>query len=248
MIASTTCQDDCQVEYHKLVKRCIPAPVAVFGLLFLPALLSAFLASSSQAQIKGAPASVTSPGFGGRAINGTPASVTSLGRSGYAPNSGGLRAIAPNGAATNKNHKHLHPDLRYGGIYAVPVPVPYAENATDDPDNDANYQGGPTIFDRRGAGAQSYIPPTANSSAPHANQSAANPDESDPAQEPTTLIFKDGHQVEVENYAIVGRTLFDMTPGHPRKVAIADLDLNATEKQNDEHGVRFQLPPGTQAN
>jgi hypothetical protein len=244
MIANMTCQ----VEYYKVVKRWIPAPVAVFGLLLLPALFSAFLCPSSQAQINGAPASVTSPGFGGRAINGTAASVTSLGRSGYAPSSG-LRTSVPNNL-TNKDHKHnSHRDLRYGGVYAVPVPVPYAENATDDPDDDANYQGGPTIFDRRGAGAQSYIPPSADSSAPHVNQSAApNQDESEPAQESTTLVFKDGHQVEVGNYAIVGRTLYDMTPGHPRKVAIADLDLNATEKQNDAHGVTFQLPPGTQTN
>ncbi len=65
---------------------------------------------------------------------------------------------------------------------------------------------------------------------------------------PTVLVFKDGHQSEVENYAIFGQTLFDLTPGHRRKIALADLDLVATEKQNDDRGVTFQLPPGTQAN
>jgi hypothetical protein len=62
------------------------------------------------------------------------------------------------------------------------------------------------------------------------------------------LVFKDGRKLEVGNYAIVGSTLFDLTPGHPRKVALSDLDLDATRQQNDEHGVIFQLPPSAQAN
>jgi hypothetical protein len=52
----------------------------------------------------------------------------------------------------------------------------------------------------------------------------------------------------VNNYAIVSQTLYDLTSGHPRKIALADLDLPATEKQNDDHGVTFQLPPSAQAN
>ena len=62
---------------------------------------------------------------------------------------------------------------------------------------------------------------------------------------PTTLVFKDGHQVEVENYAIVGQTLYDLTSGHPRKVALASLDLEATEKENDDRGIVFQVPPSS---
>ncbi len=62
------------------------------------------------------------------------------------------------------------------------------------------------------------------------------------------LVFKDGHKLEVGNYAIVGPTLFDLTPGHPRRVAFADLDLEATRQQNDDRGVTFQLPPSAQAN
>jgi hypothetical protein len=71
---------------------------------------------------------------------------------------------------------------------------------------------------------------------------------SEPSQHPTTLVFKDGHQIEVGNYAIVSQTLYDLTPGRPRRIALADLDLSATEKQNDDHGVVFQLPPSAQAN
>jgi hypothetical protein len=54
--------------------------------------------------------------------------------------------------------------------------------------------------------------------------------------------------VEVGNYAIVGATMFDLTPGHPRKIALADVDLEATQKENEDHGVSFRLPSNSQAN
>ena len=62
------------------------------------------------------------------------------------------------------------------------------------------------------------------------------------------LVFKDGHQLEVENYAIVGATLYDLTEGHRRKVALSDLDLTSTAKQNDDRGIDFHLPAGAVAN
>ena len=76
--------------------------------------------------------------------------------------------------------------------------------------------------------------------------SRAGPAETPVADQPqTVLIFKDGHQVEVQNYAVVGDMLYDLTPGHHRKIAIADLDLKATAKQNDDLGISFQLAAGT---
>lgn len=233
-----------RVEYDKSVKWWIPASVAVFGLFFL----SALLPSSCQAQINGTPPSVTSPGFGGRAINGTRPSVTSLGPGGFAPSAGtSFRSTVPRRDRDGQHVNHSHRLPYYGGLYAVP----YTADSTSDSavEDDAEYQGGPTIFDRRGSGPQAYIPPVKDVAPPHSNEIAASdPPESEPALEITMLVFKDGHQLEVGNYAIVGRTLYDMTPGHPRKVALADLDLAATQKQNDERGVTFQLPPSAQAN
>jgi hypothetical protein len=57
----------------------------------------------------------------------------------------------------------------------------------------------------------------------------------------TVLVYKDAHKEEIANYAIVGDQLFDFTNGR-RKIAIADLDVAATTKANDERGVDFQLP------
>ena len=61
-------------------------------------------------------------------------------------------------------------------------------------------------------------------------------------QPPTVLVFKDGHQLEVQNYAVIGDQLYDLTPGHRRKIALAELDLIATAKQNDDRGIDFELP------
>jgi hypothetical protein len=138
------------------------------------------------------------------------------------------------------------------------MPVPYAVDVNDadnsnenEEDDDPGYLGGPTIFDRRGSGRDSYAPPSYPGPA-HARDASADQSLSDPApdppQPPTTLVFKDGRQLEVNNYAIVSQTLYDLTPGHPRKIALADLDLPATQKQNDDRGVVFQLPPSAQAN
>ena len=56
------------------------------------------------------------------------------------------------------------------------------------------------------------------------------------------LVFKDGHKSDVVNYAIVGDTLFDFGDGRTRKIRLADLDLPATQKANDDRGVDFQVP------
>jgi hypothetical protein len=136
--------------------------------------------------------------------------------------------------------------------------VPYAlENgpAVDQPEaseEDSDYEGGPPpVSDRHGNGERSYVPPVKQAGPAHAaEQAEADPPAVDPAPPlpPTVLIFKDGHTVEVGNYAIQGATLFDLTPGHRRKIAIADLDLEATRRQNDERGVTFQLPQSTRVN
>jgi len=230
-----------------------------------------FLAVSVQAQINGAPASVTSPGFGGNAINAPRSSVTSVGPQGYAPPFRGP-IFAGNGDGFHHghgdgNHGHGNGDGRRGhhqdsgavgpAWYAYPVPYavdsapPQDQQQDDAADNDADYQGGPTVFDRRGSGERSYVPPAKDPAPAHAAQRAQEEPpavDPDPPLPPTLLVFKDGRTVEVANYAILGPTLFDLTSGHRRKIPIMDLDLEATRRQNDERGVTFQLPQSGRAN
>lgn len=218
---------------------------------FLLALVGTLLFTTGlQAQIKAPPTSVTSPGFGGRPINGTPPSVTSLGPRGFAPNAGIPFHQPFNGSRDGRHRRDGANFVPY--LYAFPVPYGVDSNDyTDAPDmaeDDANYQGGPTVFDRRGSGARSYVPPEDNPPAAHADVES-DPVASDPppASPPTVLVFKDGHQLEVSNYAIVGSTLFDLTPGHSRRIALADLNLDRTRQQNEENGIVFELPASTQA-
>jgi len=243
------------LEYHVGVRHSVLAPVALFSLLALPVIL----VCSSSAQINGAPTSVTSPGFGGRAVNGPPASVTSLGRNGYSSGRGVF--FSGQIPAPGREHHRHHHYVQYAPPVFYALPVPYAVDISDTDDQadsdaddaaDPNYQGGPTVFDRRGSGADSYVPPVKNVPRPHAappaNQDPPAPEPPEQPQAPTLLVFKDGHQLEVGNYAIVGATLFDLAPGHARRIALADLDLEATRKQNDDRGVIFQLPGPMQAN
>jgi len=46
----------------------------------------------------------------------------------------------------------------------------------------------------------------------------------------------------VQNYAIVGQTLWTFAPQRTQKIPLSDLDLAATQKANDERGVDFRVP------
>jgi hypothetical protein len=62
-------------------------------------------------------------------------------------------------------------------------------------------------------------------------------------QEPSTaLVFRDKHVEEVRNYAISGGTLWVLNEQAAKKIPLAQLDLEATAKMNDERGVDFQVP------
>ena len=59
---------------------------------------------------------------------------------------------------------------------------------------------------------------------------------------PTVLVFRDQHREETQNYAIVGQTLWNFSPQRTEKIALANLDLPATEKANEDRGVTFRIP------
>jgi hypothetical protein len=71
------------------------------------------------------------------------------------------------------------------------------------------------------------------------NASQARPKSVSP---PTELVFRDKHTEEVQNYAIVGQTFWILNAEKARRIPIAQLDIPATEKANEDRGVDFQLP------
>jgi hypothetical protein len=67
--------------------------------------------------------------------------------------------------------------------------------------------------------------------------------EDDHVSSATVLVFRDQHQQEIRNYAIADGTLWVLSDHVvAKKVPLADLDLDATTKANDERGVEFQVP------
>ena len=237
---------------RRLIKGSILATIAVLGLIFI-------CVSTAGAQINGVPASVSSIGFGGDFGRppGVPPSVTSIGPAGLVPN---RTFITQSPFVPTQPHPPLFPHHHhrnngpFGGnvlVYPVPYGVPYAVPVavpaeSQDYEND-QYNGGPTIFDRRGPGTAAqpaYAPQSQPESQTQvvASAPAATSNDTTSDQPPTVLVFKDGHQVETQNYAIIGDTLYDMTPGHSRKVPLSELDLNATAQQNEDRGTDFKVP------
>ena len=62
------------------------------------------------------------------------------------------------------------------------------------------------------------------------------------ASTPTLLVFRDKHTQEVQNYAIVGGTLWIFSEQRATKLPLAWLDIEATRRANEDRGVDFQLP------
>jgi hypothetical protein len=227
---------------------------ARFVVLLIALLITLFLTNSLpvQAQVNGAPPSVTSMGFGGRPINGIPASVTSMdfGNKPIGAKGNGNNWLIfgdccsdfffpekqrlPLTAGHNRRHRHGdRGDFAVGIMEPVYVPavVPYApdDNADDPAETDANSQSpAPLPPGKR---------PVHRLTAPDAN-----PENSVIVQPSTTLVFKDGHHSDVINYAIVGDTLFEFAEGRTKKIQLAELDLPATQKANDDRGVDFRIP------
>jgi len=240
-----------QREYDGVMNRLNRAAVTAFGLVLVGLLGT----SVALAQIHGAPPSVTSMGFGGHPFSGISPSVTSIGPRGFTfnpaiPSSRPWFGIPQNQSFGNRPHHHPRFPQGSVGYYGLPYYGYYGNGYYDNGSDAQNYasedeyNGGPTMFDRRGPGYAPRPPEPERRSEANAAPPEAEPEPSTP----TVLVFKDGHQLEVENYAIVGATLYDLTEGHRRRVALSDLDLSSTAKQNDDRGIDFHLPAGTVAN
>ncbi len=235
------------------------------------------LAIPAWAQIRGAPASVTSMAPGRSFTPGPPASVTSLGPNGYSggcsgpfiPSAMGCTSIDFTGSpyypptwTGNKRHKRHHNGGAYplyggyGYAYAYPVAVPVEAEAEEEPEAPA-----PTIFENRPTSA--YVTDGSRYGAHYLDsreqQKPAAPP-ADMADEntagtasavdviPVVLVYRDGHQQEVRNYAIVGQTLYDLGTFVAHKIPLADLNLQATIKANEDRGVEFSVPASVKVN
>jgi hypothetical protein len=66
---------------------------------------------------------------------------------------------------------------------------------------------------------------------------------------PAVLVFRDGHTEEVSKYVIQGANLYatsaySTTGAWTKKISLADLDIPACLKANNDRGTKFNLPSG----
>jgi hypothetical protein len=66
--------------------------------------------------------------------------------------------------------------------------------------------------------------------------------QTDPPAPSTVLVFRDQHRQEIQNYAISGTTLLAFSPHRTQRISLADVDIPATTKANDNRGLDFRVP------
>lgn len=215
-----------------------------FGLMSVP---------PANAQIHGIPPSVTSipnhvPPFG---VPNIPPSVTSLGPYGYCCQ-GPSNIPYRNPAFPNRSNRRGFRNNGVGLGYSYAVPYYYGY---DDGSGDYGSDGTPYLYSGPPQGGAPPAEQTLHIIVDTPPQKTAPNDqiadrESDPPLAapqdakpgvPTVLIYRDGHQQEVTNYAIMGQTVY-VFDNRTKKIALADLDVPATIKANDDQGVEFQVP------
>jgi hypothetical protein len=229
-------------------------------------LLTLLLAASAAAQMRNPPpASIYS--IGGTTLGGPPASIYSL------PSQpvGVGRTCCSVGINFGPGHNfagghHLGRNGHHGArVIGIPVFYPvYPYDSYTDVEQPAESMPGAGTFDRPRY-AEDTEPVSARAPEPRPrdraddsrygehyldSRAAQPPAPVAPAPEPseaaaTLLVFRDGHRLEVRNYAIMGSTLFIITPER-RKIPLSELDLQATARENDDRGVDFRVPSATE--
>lgn len=230
-----------------LVRARLPL-LLVAGLMLVPAV------PVIHAQIHGVPASVTSIGFGGSNSFAPAASVTSLGPNGFGEGHARFQNCCFNPffqtGPVSPGFGQGHHSRRDFFVSAVPVYVPYTQvvvvqpEVAQDRDDQEAYAGEPVILERRlTRTTRTRTVAVDEQPAPAASTPvAAEPAAPVVPQPSTLLIFRDGHQAELQNYAIVGETIFDLTDNRAHKIQLADIDVPATRTANEARGVDFQVP------
>ena len=111
---------------------------------------------------------------------------------------------------------YYDPYYAYPYAYAAPIisapPVYYSDESYEHGDlrRDIDELNGKVDHLQRDVEARTYVP------RPPARQEAA--------RQSTTLVFKDKHREEVQNYAVVGHTLWILDEKKASKVSLEDLD------------------------
>ncbi len=163
---------------------------------------------------------------------------------GFAPSGQTMGRTATVTPTQSSGNEHRRPLNRYGRPYGASILLPYDSEAgqleghgtLDHAQAEApeEQRSGPTIFEHNGqamTSGNSYGVRTAP-------QTEERVEKTGPA---TVLVYRDGHQQEIENYAIAGDKLIVLGE-KTQKILLSELDLSATAKANQDRGVDFRTP------
>ena len=200
-----------------------------------------FCAVFAAAQVHGIPASVTSPTSQGGFLqpHGIPSSVTSLGPRGFSDDG----VFVP--SQFHDRRIGLH---GFVSPIVFPVAIPFFMVAPQ-----------PIIIEAAPQPAQRQIPehvevvirdergrelprPGADESGAPSPQTSAAPEPEPQSGPAAVIVFRNGNTRELQDYAIMGKDVYDLAGGRPKKVPLTDVDEIATARANDERGSGFHLP------
>lgn len=130
----------------------------------------------------------------------------------------------------------------YYSYYTYPYPVTYSSPSYDYSTASSYELEMTRELDRLTAEVQQLRELQQQQAYANAPANAPKADNKQEANRPTVLVFRDKHIQEVQNYAIVGETLWVFNEQRATRIPIAQLDIPATTKLNEERGIEFRAP------
>jgi len=82
---------------------------------------------------------------------------------------------------------------------------------------------------------ESYVP----MARPRYNAPPMIPADETPSSAPVTLILRDGKSLKLDSYAVMGQQIWDFSAQPAKKIAIASIDLPASQKATEAAGGEF---------
>ncbi|MDQ2712237.1 MAG: hypothetical protein M3Y24_08415 [Acidobacteriota bacterium] len=75
---------------------------------------------------------------------------------------------------------------------------------------------------------------------------ANSPESASPPSPPVTVVLKNGQTLQIQNYAVMGNTLWDFSSQPVRKIPVSNIDVPASTKATEANGAEFPpIRPGS---
>ena len=234
------------LRYNKVMRRCFSIAAFSFILIALPVWAQRGAGGGGHAASHGGVAGHSSGGYHGGSVGRSSGGY----HGGSAGRNSGIRLRIGNYYNNRRGYGYrrrgYYPYSGYGGYYPYGDYGWWDDSDTQNDDQDSY------------SGAYSPVPSYPSSNSDNSGlrsevqtlggkidrlQADVEARARKPEQEPeTALVFRDKHVEEVRNYAISGGTLWVLNEQAAKKIPLAQLDIPATVKLNDDRGVDFQVP------